>query len=149
MYDFGPLYASGLDGTGQTLALFELASYDAADITAYETAFGLPAAPLVNVSVDGGCGNYCSYGADEVTLDIELQLAVAPDARAIEVYEGPNSDAGVVDTYARIAADDTATSVSTSWGLCEQVGSEFTSRPRTPASPRWPRRGRQSCGLGR
>lgn len=35
------------------------------------------------------------------------------------VYQGPNTDAGVVDTYARIANDNQATPISTSWGICQ------------------------------
>lgn len=102
-------------GAGQTLALFELDGYKASDITAYESYFGLPAIPLQNVLVDGYSGAAGS-GAGEVTLDIELQAALAPGATKIIVYEGPNSNTGVVDTYNRIATDNLAKSISTSWG---------------------------------
>ena len=54
----------------------------------------------------------------EVTLDIELALALAPGSQ-IYVYEGPNSDQGVLDTYNRIATDNIAKQMSTSWGLGE------------------------------
>ena len=39
---------------------------------------------------------------------------MAPGA-SVTIYEGPNSDAGVVDTYARIASDNAQSSISTSW----------------------------------
>src|SRR5262249_8370959 len=42
------------DGTGQAIALFELASYQQSDIDAYTNQFGLPSANLQNVLVDGG-----------------------------------------------------------------------------------------------
>ncbi len=58
-------------------------------------------------------------GSAEVTLDIELQIALAPGASKIIVYEGPNSDSGVIDTYNRIATDNLAKQISTSWGLDE------------------------------
>ena len=106
------------NGAGQTLALFELDGYKATDISAYESYFGLAAVPLQNVLVDGYSGAAGS-GAAEVTLDIELQAALAPSAAKILVYEAPNSNAGVVDTYNKIAADDLAKSVSTSWGEAE------------------------------
>jgi kumamolisin len=105
-------------GTGQTLALFELDGYAASDIHTYESYFGLPAVPLQNVLVDGYSGAAGS-GAGEVTLDIELMIAVAPGASKIVVYEGPNSGSGVVDTYNRIASDNAAKEISTSWGLAE------------------------------
>ncbi len=109
-------------GTGQTLGLFELDGYKASDITAYEGNFGLPSVSLQNVLVDSATGAAGS-GAGEVTLDIELQIALAPGASKIYVYEGPNSNAGVVDTYNRIATDNLAKSVSTSWGLYESGNS--------------------------
>jgi kumamolisin len=105
-------------GTGQTLALFELDGYTASDIVGYTSHFGLTATPLQNVLVDGAAGAAGS-GADEVTLDIELMNALAPGASRILVYEGPNSATGVIDTYTRIATDNLAKSVSTSWGEAE------------------------------
>lgn len=107
------------NGSGQIIALFELAGYQASDINAYTTHFGLPSAQLHNVPVDGGSNS----GIDaEVTLDIELAIALAPQSQ-IYVYEGPNSNQGVLDTYNRIATDNIAKQVSTSWGLGEDLES--------------------------
>lgn len=75
--------------------------------------------------VDGYSGAAGS-GAGEVTLDIELQIALAPGVNKIYVYEGPNSNAGVVDTYNKIATDNVAKSISTSWGLAENSNSSST-----------------------
>lgn len=105
-------------GAGETLALFELDGYTASDITAYTNYFGLPAANLQNVLVDGYSGA-AGAGAIEVTLDIELALAVAPGLAKVMVYEGPNTDTGVLDTYAKIATDNVAKVVSSSWGASE------------------------------
>ena len=105
------------NGSGQSIALFELASYQASDITEYTNYFGLSSAQLKNVLVDGGSKS----GIDaEVTLDIELALALAPESE-IYVYEGPNSNQGVLDTYNKIATDNLAKQVSTSWGLGENL----------------------------
>jgi len=106
------------DGTGQVLGLFELDGYRSSDVTSYESYYGLPSVPLQNVLIDGFSGRPGS-GADEVTLDIELQIALAPGASKIIIYEGPNSNTGVVDTYNRIATDNLAKQISTSWGLSE------------------------------
>ena len=116
------LAGTTLTGSGQTLALFELDGYKASDITAYEGNFSLPNVPLQNILVDGYSGAAGS-GAGEVTLDIELQAALAPGASKIIVYEGPNSNTGVVDTYNKIATDNLAKSVSTSWGEPENSAS--------------------------
>ena len=114
-YDFQPV---SVNGAGQTLAVFELDGYSPQDIAAYEQGYNLPAVPLHNVLVDNVDGS-AGEGAIEVTLDIELQIALAPGAKQIRVYEGPNSDAGVLDTYNRIAEDDAAQEISTSWGQPE------------------------------
>ncbi len=107
------------DGSDQIIALFELGGYLASDINEYTNHFGLPPAKLTNILVDGGSTD----GIDpEVTLDIELAVALAPGSQ-IYVYEGPNSDQGVLDTYNRIATDNLAKQVSTSWGMGENVSS--------------------------
>lgn len=107
-----------LTGAGQTLGLYQLDGYRASDITAYENAFGLPHAPLENVLVAGASGTPGVY-ASEVTLDIELQLAMAPGAAKIIVYEAPNDSAGSIACFNRIASENRAKAVSTSWGLPE------------------------------
>ena len=73
--------------------------------------------PLQNVLVDGAAGTAGS-GSDEVTLDIELAQALAPGLSRILVYETPNNgaDQTYLDGYSRIATDNLAKQVSTSWG---------------------------------
>lgn len=104
-------------GNNQNVALFQLASYDVNDINAYTTYFGLPTAKLNHVIVSGGSGKGPNA---EVTLDIELVLALAPKSR-VYVYEGPNTNQGVLDVYNKIASDNLAKQVSTSWGLGETL----------------------------
>jgi kumamolisin len=112
------LNSATANGTGQTLGLFELDGYNPADIAAYVSYYHLPSVPLRNVLVDGFSGKPGS-GAGEVTLDIELQIALAPGASSIIVYQGPNTNAGVIDTYNKIATENKAKQISTSWGLSE------------------------------
>ena len=114
-----------LTGSGQTLALFELAGYIPADITTYESFFGISPVTVTPVLVDGAV-NTCvdADGCAEVTLDIELAAALAPGLSRMLVYEGPNTDQGLIDTYARIANDDSAQVVSVSWGSAEQSGAD-------------------------
>jgi subtilase family serine protease len=123
-------------GQGVTLGLFELSAYQPADIRVYTTEFFGPTynPPLTDINVDGGplhpicpLGDSCppewnGYAGDiEVDADIETQLAVAPDVARLLVYNAPNDYTGQtsLDEYARIAADDTADSVSASWEDCE------------------------------
>ena len=68
--------------------------------------------------VDGGQTG--GAGAGEAALDIENLSALAPGA-TIDVYEAPNTEAGSLDEFGRIVADDNASVVSTSAGLCESA----------------------------
>lgn len=114
-------------GAGETIALFELDGYLTTDIQAYESQFNLPATPLTNVMVDGATPDQQGDGADEVTLDIEMLIALAPNAKQIIVYEGPIADdsvgqafeTGYIDVMQKIATDNLAHEISTSWGTTE------------------------------
>src|SRR5581483_10998859 len=150
LYDATPVYQLPKGrGQGTTLAVFELSGgYTSSDITTYEHQFFGPSenVPLVNVNVDGGpltpacppgdqCGPFtssCPTGCDsadysgdiEVELDVEMQLALAPTIDRILIYNAPNDLLGttLVDEYFKMANDDLADSISTSWGFCEQDG---------------------------
>jgi kumamolisin len=76
------------------------------------------------VYVDGYNGA-AGQGEIEVELDIEVIHAVAPKAQ-VKVYEGPNTDRGLIDTYQKIASDNIAKSISVSWGISEQQASSTT-----------------------
>ena len=106
------------NGTGQRLAVFELADYNASDIAHYGATFGITIPPLQNVDVDGG-SPAGSASEVEPTLDIELLAALAPKASAIMVYMAPNSTSGILHAYNQIATDNSAKQISTSWGLDE------------------------------
>ena len=113
---------SSATGAGQAIALYELDGYTPSDIQAYEAQFGLPNVPLQNILVDGASGT-AGGDADEVTLDIEMAEALAPGVSKILVYETPNinttTDQMYLDGYSRIATDDLAKQVSTSFGEAE------------------------------
>jgi kumamolisin len=120
-------------GEGQTLALFELDAYDPSDIAAYENQFHLPNVNLQNIYVDGAAGQQPGEGADEVSLDIEMMIAMAPKAKKILVYEGPIADAsgdiksfeeGYIDVIEKIADDNLAQQISSSWGSAEDQFSD-------------------------
>jgi hypothetical protein len=109
------------NGAGQSIALFELDGYNSNDIRTYERAYGLPTTTLKNVLVDNAPG-VTGNNSDEVTLDIEMAQALAPNISQIIVYEtpnSPNSDAPALDCYAKIANDNLAKQVNTSWGSPE------------------------------
>jgi kumamolisin len=123
-------------GAGVTAAVFELSAYQESDIDTWATYYYGKhyTAPLQNVTVDGGplapvcpAGDTCpadfnGYSSDiEVDADIETTLAVAPDVKHLIVYNAPNDYTGQteLDEYTKIANQDTASTISSSWGLCE------------------------------
>ena len=78
------LTATTLIGSGQILGLFELDGYRPSDISAYAQQFGLSAPPLQNVLIDGFNG-VAGSDSEEVTLDIELIIALASGAKPMIV----------------------------------------------------------------
>lgn len=116
-YDMKPLLSHGANGSGQTVALLELDSYNSADINTYLNHYNLGSPKYSSVLLDGATNNPGS-GAIEVELDMEQVSAFAPGA-AQKVYIGVNNTAGVNDLYNTIVSDDIAKVVSVSWGLCE------------------------------
>lgn len=125
VYGFNNLYLSGDTGVGQTVAVFELEPFDAADVRAYDecyfgTAEGstMSSPPQLNViSVDGNQGLGASEDV-ESTLDVEETGAFVPGA-TVDVYEGPNTNTGPLDVYNAIVTQDRAKVITTSWGACE------------------------------
>jgi len=111
--DFPHAYASGtsLTGSGQTIALFQLGSYYPSDISAYCSQFGLPSANITQVLLDG-VSSTPAAGSDtiEQSLDIEMVHSMAPQANIL-FYNGTSA----ADVWNRIASDNLAKSVSSSW----------------------------------
>jgi kumamolisin len=131
IYDF----PSGLDGTGQTVALIELndvdaqgnptgAGYATSDLQTYFQGLGIPMPSVSPVGVDGGA-NLPGHDADadgEVTLDVEVAAAIAPGAK-FAVYFGTNTDDGFVQVVSAAVHDDVRKPgiVSISWGQAEET----------------------------
>lgn len=112
-----PVNLTGLTGKGQTLGLYELDGYLPGDILGYTQKFNLPPANLRNVLFQGYSGA-AGVNTGEVVLDIEVMTALAPNANIV-VYETQNGTASATSLFQRIADDNVAKSISTSWGLDE------------------------------
>jgi kumamolisin len=102
-----------LNGSNQTLALFEFDGFTASDIDTYRNQFGLPAVPVTPILI-GGFNGAAGSGASEVTLDIQLMMALAPGAKEILVYEGTDA----LSILNQIAIDNRAQTISSSWVSC-------------------------------
>lgn len=107
-----------VDGSGQTIALVELDDYDQANISQYDSQFGITAPTPQRIAVPQH-GKKASLGAGqgEVEMDIEVAQAVAPGAHIL-VYESP-SNGNSAYLINQIVSDNRATIISSSWGLPE------------------------------
>src|SRR5207302_10379369 len=110
------LIGTTVPGSGQSLGLFELDSFNQANITMYDTHYTLLTVPPKPVTVD--TGPTPNAGEPEGELDIEVMHALAPSA-PITVWEGPNTDDGPPDTYTAMVTSDTTPSTPSSSGICE------------------------------
>ncbi len=114
--DFRNAYVPGttLTGSGQNVALLEFDGFYPSDIAAYAKSIGLTNPPnVVVVPVDGGIATP-GPDNDEVSLDIEMVMSMSPGVSNIYVYEGGGD---WDDLISKIATDDLAKQVSSSWGL--------------------------------
>ena len=122
--DFRYAYAPGttLTGAGQTVGLFEADGFYSKDIAAYATAAGNGRANIViqTVLLDGYNGvptPGANSGSPEVSLDIEMAMAMAPGLAKIVVFEGnPNNFAPNDILNAMLASSATVKNLSCSWG---------------------------------
>jgi subtilase family serine protease len=118
--DFRAAYFPGvtLTGAGQQIGMIEFDGFYSSDITSYETAAKIPAVPIQTVLLEGYNGiptTGTSSGNPEVSLDIEVAMAMAPGLSKIVVFEaGP--DGFPNDVLNAMAASNSIKSLSCSWG---------------------------------
>lgn len=111
--DFDKAYSvpPSLNGAGITLGVFQWAQYIPSDITTFEDQFHLRHVPLDNKYLDQATSaNRKESG--EATIDVEMQVAMAPGAKKEIVYIGN----GPLSTLTHIANDDEANTLSSSLG---------------------------------
>jgi uncharacterized protein (TIGR03437 family) len=116
IYDVAPLYAAGIDGSGQKIVILGESDVDLTDLRAFRTLFKLPAndPQMVLVGADPG-----KNGAQiEANLDLEWSAAVARNASIVYVY---SSSVSVAAEYA--VDQNLAPVMSESFGGCEQYDS--------------------------
>jgi subtilase family serine protease len=129
IYNFTPVYQSGISGQGQTIAVAEDSDlFAASDFTNFRSTFGLstsfPAGNMV-VTHPGGAAEFCGDpgvnpdGDDvEATLDVEYASAAAPNA-TIELASC-NGAGGVFQAVANLVGEASPPAIiSVSFGNCE------------------------------
>ena len=115
--DFRKAYAPGvtLTGKGQSVGLLQFDGFYPGDIAAYEALIGLNNPPKLVVVPVGGGVPVPGTANDEVCLDIEMVMAMAPGVSTIYVYEAPNPSPFVA-LLSRMANDNRSRQLSCSWG---------------------------------
>ena len=117
--DFRNAYAAGttLTGAGQMVGLLQFDGYYPSDIAAYVADAGGTRANIVvqRVLLDGYDGTPTSAGNPEVSLDIEMAMAMAPGLDKIVVFEaGPNGYPN--DVLDAMVQNSAVKNLSSSWG---------------------------------
>ncbi len=119
IYDLQPLYASGIDGTGQTIAIVGRSNIDVQNVRDFRTNLGLPANDpqiIVNGDDPGQTGDM-----PEAMLDVTWSGAVAPMATIKFIVSQSNFSDGVDVSAAYIVDHELAPVMSSSYGLCESA----------------------------
>ena len=115
IYDVAPLYAMGIDGTGQRVGILGRSDMNQTYIDSFRSMFGLPPSPVEQhlVGPDPGVTN----AGTEAALDVEWSGAIARNATVVYIYAGNFNDA------AQAAIDQNlAPVISESASTCEPIG---------------------------
>lgn len=126
LYDLQPLINQGLDGTGQTVAVFSEDTFLESDIEAFDLKHNIVGAPKIerveveDHRVPGRRVPYVSGSSgSEVDLDTEVIRELAPKAKIINYEIANGSPEDFIKGIDRIVEDGKAKLVNFSYGYCE------------------------------
>jgi pseudomonalisin len=132
IYDLGPVYADGLDGTGQTIAIVGRSRVAPTDISEFQTETGLPVVAATVIIPPAGIDPGAPGNDDqlEATIDVTRAASVASGATIDLVVSGTPmasmlNGLGIAIEY--VVDNDTAPVLNISFLECEQTaGSTWT-----------------------
>ena len=128
IYDLNPLYDSGLDGSGVSIAVVGQTAISTTDTRAFRSAAGLAAKdPVLTLVPTTGTSVHVSDDEVEADLDVEWSGGVAKGATVNYVYVGNAANKSVWDALSYAANHPELGSViTTSYGFCESgLGNAF------------------------
>ena len=119
IYDVGPLYGQGIDGSGQSIAVLGRADITLSDVRTFRSISALPVKDpqiLVNGPDPGypGCDDEM-----ESTLDVEWAGAIARNATVLFVTSKSGASDGVALSAQYAISHQVAPIVTLSYGQCE------------------------------
>ncbi|MGH8218951.1 MAG: S53 family peptidase [Steroidobacteraceae bacterium] len=124
-YGLAPLYAHGLDGTGETIAIVEAfgSTTIERDVAAFSAVYGLPPADLTMV----GTPTAAVYSTDsdqqgwaiETTLDVEWAHAIAPGAKVLLIVAPDDKQIHLSQAVVNAATRPGVVVISSSYGFPE------------------------------
>jgi len=116
IYNLNPLYSSGIDGRGQTIAIVSECPIDVSFVQTFRSSSGLSQNNPTVQLISPFSAIPCSAGEDpEPYLDVEWAGAVAKGAKVLMVV-----DDNIDDSALYIVQHNVAAVVSTSYGICER-----------------------------
>ncbi len=132
-YNMNPLYAAGLDGTGQTIVITDAFgdATIASDAEVFSQLYGLPDLTSSNFQIVSAPGTVThpatkrfvapSGWADEITLDVEWVHAMAPGANIVLVIS-PNNGSDLDEAVNYAVVHHLGNTISNSWSGLEGFG---------------------------
>jgi subtilase family serine protease len=117
--DFRNAYAPGvsLTGAGQVVGLVEFDGYTPGDTTEYQNLAGVsPLVPVIPILEDS-VTNSAGPANTEVSLDIEMAIAMAPGLKQVSVYEGIYDTSVMNEIVTPTQGEPLPQQVSCSWGI--------------------------------
>lgn len=118
-YGFDALYAAGINGTGQNIAIATYGGYHIDDVNHFYQFLKLNPMPTVDTVEFNGAAKINSGAAMETQLDSEFAGMIAPGASIHVFTSAQNSDAGEAQLFTAILDDNRSKVVNYSWGACE------------------------------
>ena len=129
-YNFGPLYAKGFDGSGQTILIVDAYGSPTirSDLAHFDSTFGISAPPSFKILCDPqGCPSFSpnNFPLDELgwtietTLDVEYAHAMAPGANIVLVVASSPAGNAINTAEARAISEFPGSVMSQSFGIPE------------------------------
>ena len=119
LYGFDALYARGITGKGQHIAVATYNDVDLSVISAFYTKFAITPAPVVDKVTFNGAAPADQNSAMETAVDAEFSGALAPGAQIHIFTSAKNDDGGELALFTAILDDNRAKIANYSWGDCE------------------------------